>query len=193
MKKLLEIGNKLAGEMMDKVGKATQQVKEKAGAIKDTIVEVVEKEVKDVRASFENANEVKEKTLSISHEEIEQMAYYFWQMDGCPDGRHEHHWFQAKLHLERRNSDRKQTVEAKTADGYPLKEGDEVWIRSNTMASDEEPKKAVVYKINDGKIHYKEPVDGCYGAKLTSVFHMRKNAYWSAIPLSDATKSVSAH
>ena len=33
---------------------------------------------------------------SLDHDSIALRAYYLWEAEGCPDGRHEAHWFTAE-------------------------------------------------------------------------------------------------
>lgn len=68
----------------------------------------------------------------------------------------------------------------KTEDDFPLNVGDQVWIRSNILDPKEEPKQAVVGVIHEFKIEFSKPdKDGYIGAKTTSVFHKKENAYWN--------------
>lgn len=68
----------------------------------------------------------------------------------------------------------------RTADDFPLDIGDKVWIRSNVLDPSDDPQEAVVGKIESYKILFDKPNEqGYIGAKLTSVFHERENAYWN--------------
>jgi len=44
-------------------------------------------------------------------EEIRQIAYHLWRDEGCPDGRHEEHWFKAESIWQARQSETTPPVE----------------------------------------------------------------------------------
>lgn len=68
----------------------------------------------------------------------------------------------------------------RTADDFPLDIGDKVWIRSNVLDPSVEPQEAIVGEIELYKVLFEKPTEeGYIGAKLTSVFHERENAYWN--------------
>jgi hypothetical protein len=65
-----------------------------------------------------------------------------------------------------------------TVDGFLLNGGDTIWVRSSVEY--DEPTKHIVGQILDNKLLYQDPEpDGYIGAKLTSVFHLKENAYWA--------------
>jgi hypothetical protein len=64
-----------------------------------------------------------------------------------------------------------------TQDGYPLSEGDEIWVCADVSGG--EPTHHVVGELLENKLLYAEVTDeGMVGAKLSSVFRKKENAYW---------------
>lgn len=69
----------------------------------------------------------------------------------------------------------------RTQDGYRIWPGSKIWVRSNIIDTKSEPTSAVVGRIdNQYKVTFdKIDKEGYIGAKLTSVFKKKENAYFS--------------
>ena len=66
----------------------------------------------------------------------------------------------------------------KTKDDFDVDVGDFVWIRNSVEGRP--PTRHKIGEILERKIIYDDPIDGEYeGAKKTSVFKLKDNAYWS--------------
>jgi len=67
-----------------------------------------------------------------------------------------------------------------TADGYPIKVGDTIWVRSSIIDPKIHPTEHIVGKItNEHKLEYAEvDIENYIGAKITACFHLKENAYW---------------
>lgn len=70
-----------------------------------------------------------------------------------------------------------------TADGYPIKVGDVVYIRNDVEY--EEPYRETIGALCDNKILYKYPEDGNEGAKIDMVFKLEEHAYWHSVKITN--------